>query len=276
MKQLIAKAFFILLLFNSTFAEAQEIFTEDFTQFGGNGNPLTGWNTWGFKSYEREGSGQDAILYAETELSNANIEDSLISSPIGPLAENSTISFKSRLVASYNSDFATGPHTVANGDKISFWISNNAGASYNLIRDITTSFVSTGTALLPISIAVNGYNNQFVKFKILVSRTTGSWFFGVDDISIANIDPTEKNKSLLSDNFKVYPNPSSGKFFVTTSDTESDPKVQIYSLLGHLVYETVLDNPKFSFDMSNEKPGIYFLKFISTNGITTKRIVVTR
>ena len=67
----------------------------------------------------------------------------------------------------------------------------------------------------------------------------------------------------------VYPNPASNQIFISTNDLES---VQLFSLNGSLISEL---NPQSGvFDISACQPGIYFLVFQNTSGITTRKLVI--
>ena len=68
---------------------------------------------------------------------------------------------------------------------------------------------------------------------------------------------------------KVYPNPTSGRFYV---QTEGQSLKRIYDLSGRLLLETK-DN---QVDMSSLSQGIYILKVTGRDGITgTEKIIKT-
>ncbi len=78
--------------------------------------------------------------------------------------------------------------------------------------------------------------------------------------------------STKSEEVRVYPNPSSGKFYVRIDNghgTMNDDKqsIQIYNMLGKEVFSqfSVLHGT-FSIDLSNTANGIYFYRVVSTNG----------
>ncbi len=75
---------------------------------------------------------------------------------------------------------------------------------------------------------------------------------------------------------EIYPNPSNGIFFVTTSSTE-DLTLKVYDARGAVAMEDVLvggaDNRR-SIDMLNLPKGIYFIQLQGENLRSTKRMVI--
>jgi hypothetical protein len=72
----------------------------------------------------------------------------------------------------------------------------------------------------------------------------------------------------------VYPNPSSGKFTISSNSTIS--ALEIYNLLGELIYSDFKLNQQKSkeIDLSGSAKGIYFIKTYSGTKIYTRKIVV--
>jgi hypothetical protein len=71
----------------------------------------------------------------------------------------------------------------------------------------------------------------------------------------------------------VYPNPSNGNFTIETGENKNS-KVEIYSLLGELVYKSNLQKEKTNINLQNVNKGTYLVHIISDNGTTVKRIIV--
>jgi hypothetical protein len=72
--------------------------------------------------------------------------------------------------------------------------------------------------------------------------------------------------------FEVYPNPSNGKFTVKASNKEEFNLI-VYNNRGQEVYSFKNLSNKFSFNLSEETTGIYFLKMISQKGVEMKRLI---
>lgn len=81
---------------------------------------------------------------------------------------------------------------------------------------------------------------------------------------------------------EVYPNPTSGDAYVAYSLKEGqNVNVGVYNMLGEKVYsqnEGKVDAGKhiITIDGKNLQSGVYFVKFTTDNGTTTKRLVIQR
>lgn len=70
----------------------------------------------------------------------------------------------------------------------------------------------------------------------------------------------------------VYPNPSKGMITIT-NDNNASNAIEIYNVLGGLVYSTDA-NSSTSVDLSENGFGIYLVKVSNENGSTVKRVVI--
>lgn len=71
----------------------------------------------------------------------------------------------------------------------------------------------------------------------------------------------------------VYPNPSSGQFYVELEGEFGVVVLSVYDLLGRTVFEKTYNGDEMIFDLS-QTPGAYLLKLSTDNGSFTQRIVV--
>lgn len=79
-------------------------------------------------------------------------------------------------------------------------------------------------------------------------------------------------EKLISD-FKIYPNPTKGVFTIK-SQSQLAERAEIYSLKAKLIYQIEIQSDVGFIDISNQKPGIYFLRVYFKNGTSyTTRIV---
>lgn len=107
----------------------------------------------------------------------------------------------------------------------------------------------------------------------LFAQTNGENSVNSQILSTANI------KSLGRDiQLSIYPQPSTGSININYSNGQiQNPKVMVYDLLGNLVntIESERINPTtFTIDLSDKKPGYYFVKIQSDNGTVSRRITI--
>jgi len=76
------------------------------------------------------------------------------------------------------------------------------------------------------------------------------------------------------DNLRISPNPSNGVFKIDF-ETSDPPKIEIYNLMGKLIYSTIdINSNERIIDLSNEAKGIYVLNVIYNNKLTSKKIII--
>jgi len=77
-------------------------------------------------------------------------------------------------------------------------------------------------------------------------------------------------------NISVYPNPSNGQFQFSMdgSPLSKDCKMEIYSVQGERIYQSVITNTKSDIDLSNQTKGIYFVKMYNGQTILTKKMTI--
>lgn len=81
---------------------------------------------------------------------------------------------------------------------------------------------------------------------------------------------------IFEDDFKIYPNPSSGKFTINFSKPFVNPAtIYIYDMVGKLIYnrENIV-RKNVQVDLGNTKKGFYLISIISNKEIFTKKILI--
>ncbi|MCL2313116.1 MAG: T9SS type A sorting domain-containing protein, partial [Firmicutes bacterium] len=86
------------------------------------------------------------------------------------------------------------------------------------------------------------------------------------EISCVNINEVQ------ADVFQIFPNPAKGELNITGAVIPT--YVSIYNLMGQTMYETGQCAPNMKISVSSLPTGIYFVKIVSENGTTTKKVVV--
>ncbi len=74
----------------------------------------------------------------------------------------------------------------------------------------------------------------------------------------------------------IYPNPSSGQFTIKVIGNEINSKLEVYNIVGELVYQTVLSNSQDIIDLSTQPDGMYFIYFNSDEDAEVGKILLTK
>jgi len=76
--------------------------------------------------------------------------------------------------------------------------------------------------------------------------------------------------------FSIYPNPNNGVFRVKTSEAKQF-QLEIYNVLGEVVFQSIIYDSKSEIDLSSESKGIYFVRLKKQNAqITTiGKLIIT-
>ncbi|MCD4793545.1 MAG: T9SS type A sorting domain-containing protein [Bacteroidales bacterium] len=83
--------------------------------------------------------------------------------------------------------------------------------------------------------------------------------------------------NINEDDFIIYPNPTNGVFTISCENSPFKKEIReilITDITGKIVYsKNHIDNNEITINISSEKSGIYFLKFISNNKIINSKII---
>lgn len=85
------------------------------------------------------------------------------------------------------------------------------------------------------------------------------------------------DKIANNNSFKVYPNPSKGKFTLEVKDAKLAPTaITVLDATGQEVYSSAINSglSSTSIDLSNQAKGIYFIRIATTNGNYSKRVTL--
>lgn len=159
--------------------------------------------------------------------------------------------------------------------------------------NLTASFSEAGSNLNCAGLASGNYkpNESLAIFK--GNQAQGEWkIFASDnkpgiagkilgwslEVCTRETGTLAVNESaFLSKNIKVYPNPTSGNFFIKSRDLGGDAKVSIYDINGRVVYSSgfnvVTGESTNAFDVKLQK-GVYVLKLTSPKENYTQKLII--
>ena len=118
-----------------------------------------------------------------------------------------------------------------------------------------------------------------VSFSIL-NRTNshpGTMVF-IDDLSFDGFtsDITKINElHNHSAGLEVYPNPASGRVNILTG-YQGENNISVYDLQGELVFRGVFYGGQFIFDCGNLSSGVYVVRILNGNYISTEKMVIAK
>ena len=73
-----------------------------------------------------------------------------------------------------------------------------------------------------------------------------------------------------SNNTAIYPNPAAGLF---TIDLNTESEITITNALGQIILNQKLDTGKQNINLGSETNGIYFVRVINKNIVSTNKII---
>ena len=97
---------------------------------------------------------------------------------------------------------------------------------------------------------------------------------GCSDISACNsVIIVGVSKHLLSEEIKIYPNPTSGNFSIDLENVSDMTELSIRDIHGRLVYSENIENKNLVDIKLDHSAGIYLLTLKSEKGIIVRKIV---
>ena len=185
----------------------------------------------------------------------------------------------------------TTPATNQYTDTLTIFVSTDCGQTYTYIYKkgglqlATTTPIPNGPSFVP-----NQYEWQFkvvslqsyqwctrALFKFVSTSDWGNNMY-IDNINITNA--TDVKDLDLNSFVNVYPNPSPGMVNVEV-ETSAGPEMEIrvVDVLGRTI--TALKKQgqtsgTYTFDLSAQPAGIYFVQLITANGVVTRKVVLDK
>lgn len=120
---------------------------------------------------------------------------------------------------------------------------------------------------LPLNSSIENFGDIYFDFEDAVRTNTATTFHTSSTGNVQELDAL---------NFVVYPNPTSNKLNIALPQEGALNQVQIFDLLGNLVYQESINSivSNHTLDVSNLSAGNYFISLDFDGVIVTKMIVV--
>jgi PKD repeat protein len=143
---------------------------------------------------------------------------------------------------------------------------NNTGVSYPYTVNGLVSITSSDAPTTPA--------NYYYYFYDWVVSAPGCASSRAAVTGTINTVTGIQNNVAANTALKVYPNPNSGVFMIDGLDKENS--IEIYDVIGKLVYQTITANSSYSVDLAGKDKGVYFYRIVNTisKDVTTGRVVV--
>ena len=125
-------------------------------------------------------------------------------------------------------------------------------------------------------VSITAYNTNNPSQIVPVSPSGNFYRFIMPPYAVTVSATFETCTSLEEDSFitaNVYPNPTNGHVKIETEDIRH---IRINNMIGQVIYESVTTGNEFKYDLSKQGEGVYLVRIETSNGVVTKRVVVTR
>lgn len=111
-------------------------------------------------------------------------------------------------------------------------------------------------------------------FDIPILHTGNNLKSGKNNMAVSGKDFTEiDSEALLLDNVSVYPNPSTGVFYLSNGG-EGDVQVFVYNSKGEIIINNSVNSTKSLIDLSDQPSGIYILRLFQGQKTFSKKLII--
>lgn len=241
-----------------------------------------GLTTWAKTTVAaKTGTGSVFMDYFNYNATPGEIDD--ITAPALNLSTNSNPQLTFQLAYSmYTNPTSVPPYS----DTLTVLVSTNCGVSWTEVyrkssaalatatpNYTTAQFVPTAAQWRKETISLTPYassTNAMIKFRGLCNYENQLY---IDDINVdfaVGIDNISNNTDI-----NIFPNPAIDHINVFLTNINK-AKIEVYNVLGSLVYNDVVLSTINKIDMSNQPNGVYLVKVTSDGVVTTKKVLLSK
>lgn len=123
---------------------------------------------------------------------------------------------------------------------------------------------------LPLETQIKNTANIYFDYNAaIVTNTT------VNEFKSGVISVIENETNTV---FTVYPNPSTGKYFIKLLEgtSSSTGTIEVYNVLGEMVLNSKVQSDTTAIDLSPQPNGVYFVNMITENGIFVQKLIINK
>jgi len=143
----------------------------------------------------------------------------------------------------------------------------------SMTQSVVQNPIPTDTSYKQVIILFNVSTNGTYHLGFHAYASAGTSAIRVDDINLT-MSPVGVHENAAKQ-LSVYPNPSSGLFYVNLS--QSNTQVEVFNLVGEKVLvKTQLNKGVNAIDISTMPEGSYLVRIMNGNEVVTKKIVITK
>lgn len=180
-----------------------------------------------------------------------------------------------------NNDWMISPRLLSAGT-FSFWAKSYTTQygmeRFKVLTSTTDNQPSSFTAITTGSyVTVDTAWTQFTytipasaKYVAIQCVSNDAFIFLVDDVQYTGTVAVEETVVETS----VFPNPASD--FVTLSTIENINKIEVFNLVGQLVYTSTPDNNKVMVNVNNFPNGVYVARIHTATGVSNQKFNVVK
>jgi hypothetical protein len=220
--------------------------TGDFSAFEWVNAGINAWTIVTENVFEGEYSAKSGVT-ANSQSSNLTISMDL--------AFADEISFNSKVSSEPSYDYL---QFFVDGNKLGEWSGEEAWANH-------TYPVAAGSHVIKWTYIKDSYSSAgsdcaWIDNIIFPSTTT---IIGINNI-------------VENDDFKVYPNPNNGQFYISSKSLNSNTKIRVFDVSGRniLSQEVSVINGLVNLQLNNPQKGLYFIEICSENTKQVKKFVI--
>ena len=107
--------------------------------------------------------------------------------------------------------------------------------------------------------------------KVIIDNKTIDHAWGIDTSTATGIQNVNANEIAVN----VYPNPANTRLNIALENIPADGKVEIYNMMGALIYQTSLHEKNTSISTTGWNEGLYAIRVSTDAGIGSKTFMVS-